>query len=273
MSKKSIAYEKAYQLAIRIVNAYKYLVNQKREFILSKQMLRSGTSIGANLAEANSAISSADFSAKVSIAYFDDRCKALRLMVRLQQQFHSFEEYLSYDDGTDNLYELFNGELIEVPPESGLNVEIATFLLLQLALKLGHQRVRGHGLELEVRGEPRNRYPDLTVIREEHIEQLKRRNTIRLSMAPPVLVVEVVSPGEVQHNRDYVAKRLQYQDVGVLEYWIVDPQASAIWVLELVKGVYREVGAVVGESVVVSPQLGTLELTAADIFAAAHTQK
>jgi len=37
---------------------------------------------------------------------------------------------------------------------------------------------RGHGLELEVRGEPKNRYPDLTIIREEHIQLLSQRNTI-----------------------------------------------------------------------------------------------
>jgi len=63
------AYEKAYALAVRIVNAYRHLSEQKREFVLSKQLLRSGTSIGANLAEANGAISEADLSAKVSIAY------------------------------------------------------------------------------------------------------------------------------------------------------------------------------------------------------------
>ncbi|MDK2413715.1 Uma2 family endonuclease, partial [Aphanizomenon sp. PH219] len=77
------------------------------------------------------------------------------------------------------LYELFNGELIEMPPESGINVQIATFLLIQFGSLLGYKRVRGHGLELEVRGEPRNRYPDLTIIREEHIQQLANRNTIR----------------------------------------------------------------------------------------------
>ncbi len=65
----SIVYEKAYKLAIRIVNAYKYLTQEKKEFILSKQLLRSGTSIGANIAEANGGISQADFSAKMSIAY------------------------------------------------------------------------------------------------------------------------------------------------------------------------------------------------------------
>ena len=62
-------YNKAYKFAIRIVKAYEYLSNNKREFTLSKQLLRSGTSIGANIAEANGAISKAEFSAKVSIAY------------------------------------------------------------------------------------------------------------------------------------------------------------------------------------------------------------
>jgi len=53
INKENPAFEKAYALAIRIVNAYKHLCDKKREFILSKQLLRSGTSIGANLAEAN----------------------------------------------------------------------------------------------------------------------------------------------------------------------------------------------------------------------------
>lgn len=69
MEKNNVTYEKAYKFAIRIVNAYKYLIEEKKEFILSKQLLRSGTSIGANIAEANGAISHADFSAKISIAY------------------------------------------------------------------------------------------------------------------------------------------------------------------------------------------------------------
>ena len=66
---KSLVYEKAYKFAIRIVNAYKYLSEEKKEYILSKQLIRSGTSIGANIAEANGAISQADFSSKISIAY------------------------------------------------------------------------------------------------------------------------------------------------------------------------------------------------------------
>jgi Uma2 family endonuclease len=189
-------------------------------------------------------------------------------MIQVKRQFQSFEEYLVYDDETDNLYELFNGELIEVPPESGENVQIATFLLLQFALLLGHRRVRGHGLELEVRGEPRNRYPDLTIIREEHIEQLAKRNTIRLTMAPPLLVIEVVSPGELQRNRDYIAKRSQYQDCGIPEYWIVDPEAKAILVLALTNNTYAEFGNFSGSERVLSPQFTELNLTAAQILTA-----
>ena len=65
----SLVYDKAYKFAIRIVNAYKYLSEEKKEYILSKQLIRSGTSIGANIAEANGAISQADFSSKISIVY------------------------------------------------------------------------------------------------------------------------------------------------------------------------------------------------------------
>lgn len=62
-------YKKAYAFAIRITKAYQYLSSEKREFVLSKQLLKSGTSIGANIAEANGAISKADFSTKLSISY------------------------------------------------------------------------------------------------------------------------------------------------------------------------------------------------------------
>ena len=54
---------------MRIVKAYKYLITEKREFVLSKQLLRSGTSIGANVAEAIGGITKANFSAKISKAY------------------------------------------------------------------------------------------------------------------------------------------------------------------------------------------------------------
>ena len=62
--KANVGYEKAYAFAIRIVRCCRHLTNEKKKYVLSKQLLQSGTSIGANLAEANGAISKADFSAK-----------------------------------------------------------------------------------------------------------------------------------------------------------------------------------------------------------------
>ena len=60
--------DKSYSFALRSVNLYKHLSADKREFVLSKQILRSGTSIGANVAEANQAQSKADFVHKLSVA-------------------------------------------------------------------------------------------------------------------------------------------------------------------------------------------------------------
>jgi Uma2 family endonuclease len=187
-------------------------------------------------------------------------------MLTIKPRFETFEEYLIYDDNSEKLYELFNGELIEVPPESGFNIEIANFLFLKFAQLVGYRRVRGHGLELEVRGEPKNRYPDLTIIREEHIQQLSKRNAIRLNMAPPLLVIEIVSPGEIQRDRDYIAKRSQYQDCCIPEYWIVDPQTQTILVLELINSVYTTVGNFSNDDLVRSPTFGQLKLRIIDIL-------
>ena len=187
-------------------------------------------------------------------------------MLVVKPRFTTFEEYLQYDDNSEKLYELFNGELIEVPPESGLNFQIANRIFFVFALMLGTDRVRGHGLELEVRGEPKNRYPDLTIIREEHIQLLSKRNTIRLQMAPPLLVIEVVSPGEIQRERDYIAKRMQYQDSGIPEYWIVDPQTKAILVLELRGNTYIEVGNFSNDDLLPSPGFGALNLKVSEVF-------
>ncbi|CCI18841.1 conserved hypothetical protein [Microcystis aeruginosa PCC 9807] len=187
-------------------------------------------------------------------------------MLTTKPRFQTFVEYLQYENNSEEYYELFNGELIEMPPESGLNFEIANFLFLKFASLVGHRRVRGHGLELEVRGEPKNRYPDLTIIREEHIKLLSQRNTILLSMLPPLLVIEVVSPGEIQRERDYIAKRSQYQDCGIPEYWIVDPQTQTILVLELRGNTYTQVGNFSNDDLVKSSTFGQLNLKVFQVF-------
>ena len=60
--------EKSFAFSVRIVNLHKYLTDQKKEYVISKQLYKSGTSIGANIAEAQRAESTADFVHKMKIA-------------------------------------------------------------------------------------------------------------------------------------------------------------------------------------------------------------
>ncbi len=80
--KNSIIQAKTYRFSIRIIHFYKHLTEKNREFILSKQILRSGTSIGANVEEALGGQSRKDFLAKLSISYKEARetCYWLRLL-------------------------------------------------------------------------------------------------------------------------------------------------------------------------------------------------
>ena len=68
MEKDNVIVDKSKAFALRIIKMYKYLCDEKKEFVLSKQVLRSGTSIGANIREAIRAQSTADFIAKLYIS-------------------------------------------------------------------------------------------------------------------------------------------------------------------------------------------------------------
>ena len=68
MKENNVIYDKSFSFAIRIVNLFRYLKNEKKEFVISKQVMRSGTSIGANVSEAVEGQSKKDFISKMSIA-------------------------------------------------------------------------------------------------------------------------------------------------------------------------------------------------------------
>lgn len=65
---ENVIEEKSFEFAVRIIRLYQYLCNDKKEYVMSKQLLRCGTSIGANVAEAQKGQSKADFNAKMNIA-------------------------------------------------------------------------------------------------------------------------------------------------------------------------------------------------------------
>ena len=67
-NKENVLKDKSYKFALRIIKLYKHLISEHREYVLSKQVLRSGTSVGANVTEGNQAHSKSDFVHKMSIA-------------------------------------------------------------------------------------------------------------------------------------------------------------------------------------------------------------
>jgi four helix bundle protein len=73
MKTNNIIQQKSFAFAIRIVNLYKFLTTEKKEYVLSKQLLRSGTSVGANIEESIGGQSEKDFISKISIAYKEAR--------------------------------------------------------------------------------------------------------------------------------------------------------------------------------------------------------
>ena len=178
----------------------------------------------------------------------------------------TFDEFLAYDDGTDGLYELENGELIAMPAESEINRRIAMFLVatfLQLGIPFEQLTLK---TEVAVSGSLVSvRIPDLVLLSDEGVLALDgaTRSLITLDMPPPLLVVEVVSPG--QENRDYRDKRSEYAARGVLEYWIVDPIKQQVTVLEWVEGVYEE-HVYRGDNPVISPLFNQINLMAKQIL-------
>ena len=87
--------DKSFEFSVRIVNLCKYLRYKKKEFVLSKQLLRSGTSIGANVHEGRRAQSRADFLAKMSIALKEANETYYWLKLLYRTEYLSKEEYLS----------------------------------------------------------------------------------------------------------------------------------------------------------------------------------
>ncbi|MBD3842439.1 MAG: four helix bundle protein [Campylobacterales bacterium] len=92
MSGKVIVLDKSFDFAIRIVNLYRHLCNDKKEFILSKQLLRSGTSIGANVNEAQAGQSKVDFISKMSIASKEAREAKYWIELLIKTDYLNIEE-------------------------------------------------------------------------------------------------------------------------------------------------------------------------------------
>jgi four helix bundle protein len=103
LMKSNVIQDKSYLFALKIIKTFRYLSQEKREFVLSKQLLRSGTSIGANVEEAIGGQSKRDFLSKISIAYKEAR--ETHYWIRLLTDSDYLEKELSKDliDDLDEL--------------------------------------------------------------------------------------------------------------------------------------------------------------------------
>ena len=106
MEKKNVIKDKSFAFALRIVKAYKYLAKEKNEFVLSKQLLRCGTAIGALVREAEYAQSLPDFINKMSIALKEANETEYWLMLLKDTEYIDNEVYSSVIDDCQELLRL-----------------------------------------------------------------------------------------------------------------------------------------------------------------------
>ncbi|MBW4643532.1 MAG: Uma2 family endonuclease [Goleter apudmare HA4340-LM2] len=151
----------------------------------------------------------------------------------------TFEEYLTYDDGTGFHYELVDGKLELMNPPTIEHFLIAKWLeqLLDAEIKrlnLPWLCFRESGVRT---GRNKSRLTDLCVVTLEQAKELRKVSAV--FQTAPLIIVEVVSPDSVK--RDYRYQRSEYAALEVPEYWIVDPLTNKISVLLLEEGLYEEV--------------------------------
>jgi four helix bundle protein len=108
MERNNLIVDKSYKFALRIIKLYKFLVEEKKEYVLSKQVLRSGTSIGANINEAQSAESKSDFIHKMGIALKEVRETSYWLNLLKDSEYFDIKSFTSIEDDCSELLKLIS---------------------------------------------------------------------------------------------------------------------------------------------------------------------
>lgn len=159
----------------------------------------------------------------------------------MNQKTFTYQEYLERENNLEVPYELIAGKIVEMPPESYQNVQIALILMASIADIVGWSRI-SNKTEIVVSGSKvTSRIPDVTVLSEEGVQEVAAKNTsiIDIDMLPPLLVIEIVSPGKEARDRDYRYKKVEYAARKIEHYWIVDPGEKKFTAFDLVDGVYE----------------------------------
>ncbi len=108
MDKRNTVSYKSKRFAVRIVKLYNYLCEEKKEYVLSKQLLRSGTSIGANIAESECAISRKDFLNKLYIALKECAETAYWLELLRETEYLTEEEFVSVNSDCEEIKKMLS---------------------------------------------------------------------------------------------------------------------------------------------------------------------
>jgi len=185
----------------------------------------------------------------------------------------TLEEYLTSGDGSDNHVELIEGELIVMAQPKGKHGAITEFLNDKFRVEIQQQGLAWVSKQVLIAIEsPRGsrwdtaRIPDVTVVTLEQWQgMLERTAIIRLSEPPPLLVLEVVS--ESTQTTDYRSKRVEYNLLGISEYWIVDPIKKQFIVLHLIDDLYEEI-IFRGDELIQSNIFPELQLSVQEVLSA-----
>lgn len=183
------------------------------------------------------------------------------------ERLYSFEEYLTYEDGTDSRYELVDGKLERMNPPTFRHLLISDFLQDNFKAEINRLGLpwlcfREAGVRT---GWRKSRLPDVYVVTAQQV--IKFLDESAVCQSAPMLVVEVVSPDSVK--RDYRYKRSEYAALEIPEYWIVDPIESKITILLLSEGLYEE-KQFSGSQQIVSATFPEIGLTVEQVLAAGN---
>lgn len=183
------------------------------------------------------------------------------------ERLFSFEEYLTYIDGTDNRYELVDGKLEIMNPPTFRHLLIAKFIEQLFdaeinRLSLSWLCFREAGIRT---GWRKSRLSDVYVVTAEQIAEFIDQSAV--CQTPPLLAVEVVSPESI--NRDYRYKRSEYAALEIPEYWIVDPIDAKVTVLLWEEGLYEQT-EFTGSQQIISRTLPELSITVEQVLAAGN---
>lgn len=195
----------------------------------------------------------------------------------------TFEDFIEWYPDTAVRYELHDGVIVEMPKPTGKHSDVTGFLMEELVLTIIQMAKRGiwtipRECIVKTSNEKSGYEPDIIVLNQEliNIEPRWESESIVENAQSVKLIIEVVS---TNWRDDYYKKRADYEEMGILEYWIVDyaalggrnfignPKEPTLFVYKLIEGEYQ-VSHFRGDNPIASPTFPELNLTAEKIFRA-----